>query len=115
MRIVKSVGVLSAAKILGMLYGCIGLIFVPFALIIALAGSVAGGQNGLFAGISGVVLAIFLPLLYGAFGFVGGLIAALLYNLVARWVGGVEVELEEQPEFAPALHPSLVPPPSPTT
>jgi len=112
MRIVKSVGVLSAAKILGTLYACIGLIFVPFGMIIALAGSAVGGQSSLLAGISGVVLAIFLPLLYGAFGFVGGLIGALLYNLVARWVGGFELELEERLEFAPD---SLVPPPSPAT
>jgi len=112
MRVVKSVGVLSAAKILGMLYGCIGLIFVPFGLIMALAGSATGGQNSLLAGISGVIFAIFLPLLYGAFGFVGGLLGALLYNLVARRLGGLQVELGEQPEFAPY---SLVPPPSPAT
>lgn len=112
MRIVKSVGVLSAAKIVGTLYACIGLIFLPFGLIIALAGSAVGGQSSLLAGISGVVFAIFLPLLYGAFGFVSGLIGALLYNLVARWVGGFELELEERLEFAPY---PLVPPPSPAT
>jgi hypothetical protein len=30
MHIVKSVGVLSVAKILGVMYACLGLIFAPF-------------------------------------------------------------------------------------
>jgi hypothetical protein len=35
---------------------------------------------------------IFMPLFYGILGFVFGLIAALLYNGVARLIGGVEIE-----------------------
>jgi hypothetical protein len=38
---------------------------------------------------------IFLPIFYGILGFVLGLITALLYNLVARLVGGIQIELEE--------------------
>jgi RsiW-degrading membrane proteinase PrsW (M82 family) len=38
---------------------------------------------------------IFLPIFYGILGFVLGLITALLYNLVARMVGGIQIELEE--------------------
>jgi hypothetical protein len=33
-----------------------------------------------------------MPLFYGILGFVFGLIAALLYNGVARLIGGVEIE-----------------------
>ena len=29
-------------------------------------------------------------------GFVGGLITALLYNVIARFVGGVELDLEQR-------------------
>lgn len=36
-----------------------------------------------------------MPLFYGVLGFVFGLIAALLYNRVARLIGGVEIEIEE--------------------
>ena len=32
--------------------------------------------------------------MYGLMGVVGGAIGAALYNLVAGWVGGIEVELE---------------------
>ncbi|MBC5829419.1 MAG: DUF3566 domain-containing protein [Candidatus Eremiobacteraeota bacterium] len=37
---------------------------------------------------------IFLPIVYAVLGFIGGMITAFLYNLVARWTGGVEVTLD---------------------
>ncbi len=37
---------------------------------------------------------IFMPIIYGVMGFVGGIVAAALYNLFARWIGGIEVEVE---------------------
>jgi len=113
MHIVKSVGVLSVAKIFGMIYGCMGLIFLPFFLIFAVigsfAGSLTGQSNNPFAGILGIVFAIFMPLFYGAIGFIGGAIGALLYNLFAKWVGGFELELEARPTALTAPYP-IVPP-----
>ena len=41
------------------------------------------------------MFAIAMPIMYGVFGVVGGAIGAALYNLVAGWVGGIEVELDE--------------------
>jgi len=32
--------------------------------------------------------------MYGVMGFIGGAIAALLYNLFSNWVGGIEIEVE---------------------
>ena len=117
MHIVKSVGVLSVAKIFGMIYGCIALIFVPFFLIFAVMGSFAGsltGQaNNPLAGIFGIVLAILMPVLYGAFGFIGGAIGAFLYNLFAKWVGGFELELEIRPTALTAPYPIVPPTTSP--
>jgi hypothetical protein len=111
MHIVKSVGVLSVAKILGMIYGCLGLIFAPFFLLVGVMGSAMGQANSPLAGVFGVGFAILMPVLYGAMGFVSGAIGALLYNLFARWVGGFELELQVRPEFPVAPYP-LVPPPS---
>ncbi len=37
---------------------------------------------------------IFLPIVYAVLGFIGGIITAFLYNLVARWTGGIEVTLD---------------------
>jgi hypothetical protein len=40
-------------------------------------------------------LGIFMPIFYAVFGFIFGIISAAIYNLVARWVGGIEVEVEQ--------------------
>ena len=86
----KRVKVMSVAKIFAVLYFAIGLIFVPFMLLILAA---APSQSGLPAGV-GVGFAIFMPFVYGIMGFIGGAIAAALYNLAARWAGGIEFDLE---------------------
>ena len=109
MHIIKSVGVLSVAKIMGLVYGCMGLIFAPFFLLIGLVGSMAGQAKSPFAGMFGIVFAIFMPVLYGAIGFVAGLLGALLYNLFARLVGGFELELEMRTPGLSAPYP-IVPP-----
>jgi hypothetical protein len=44
----------------------------------------------------GVGFIIFLPIFYGILGFIGGLITAWTYNLVARFAGGLEIELEDR-------------------
>jgi hypothetical protein len=94
MHIIKSVGVLSAAKIMGLIYGCLGLIFIPFFLLIGLLGSLAGKQQSPFAGVIGLVLAFCLPIIYGVMGFIMGAIGAALYNLFAKWIGGIEVQVQ---------------------
>jgi hypothetical protein len=35
-----------------------------------------------------------MPVLYGLFGILTGAVGAAIYNLVAGWIGGLEVELE---------------------
>jgi hypothetical protein len=109
MHIVKSFGVMSVAKIMGVLYACMGLLFAPFFLLVGLLGSMAGQQNSPFAGIVGVVVAILLPFFYGAIGFIGGAIGALLYNLFSKWVGGFEVEVELRPTTPVAPYPIIRP------
>ena len=112
MRILKSVGVMSVAKVMGLLYGCLGLIFTPFFLLIGLVGSFAGQSKTPFAGIFGVVFAVLMPIIYGAMGFVMGAIGGLLYNLLARWVGGIELELEARTNEPVAPYP-VIPAPTP--
>jgi hypothetical protein len=114
MHIVKSVGVLSVAKIMGLIYACMGLIFAPFFLLMGLLGSALGQQNSPLAGIFGVGFAVLMPVLYGVIGFIAGLIGALLYNLFARWVGGFELQLEARPQTLTAPYP-IIPPASPAS
>lgn len=35
-----------------------------------------------------------MPIIYAVFGFLFGIIGAAIYNLIARWLGGIEVEVE---------------------
>jgi hypothetical protein len=114
MYIVKSVGVLSVAKILGLIEACLGLIFAPFFLLIGLLGSALGQQNSPLAGIFGIGFAVLMPVLYGVIGFITGLIGALLYNLFARWVGGFELQMDVRPQTLTAPYP-IIPPPSPAS
>ncbi len=48
---------------------------------------------------------IFLPLIYGAMGFVFGSLMAFIYNFAAKYVGGIEIEFEEV-KAAPAPLPN---------
>lgn len=109
MTIVRRVGVLSVGKVLGLVYALLGLIFGAFFTVFAILGTAASRPRGAGAGGSlliGVGAVIFIPLLYGAIGFVGGVIVAAVYNVVASLVGGIEIELEQPPRvggfpFAP--------------
>ncbi len=94
---IRSVGVLSVAKIAGLLYTGLGVLLVPIFLLVGLVGAMASKQNtGL--GMAGMlVLAVCAPFFYGGIGFLFGALSAFLYNLVAGWVGGVEIELQEAP------------------
>ncbi|HQZ18841.1 MAG TPA: hypothetical protein PKU70_00065 [Vicinamibacteria bacterium] len=98
MQSIARIGVLSLAKMLAVTYAFLGLFFGGvlslFALMGAAVGSAAGGDGGgIAAMLFGVGAVIVLPIVYGCLGFVGGLIMAPLYNLVAKVVGGIEVEL----------------------
>ncbi len=114
MHIVKSVGVLSVAKILGLVYGCLGLLFAPLFLLMGVIGSMAGRGQSPLAGMFGVGFAILMPVLYGAMGFVFGAIGALLYNLFARWVGGFELEIVVPQTSSGSSYP-IIPPATPAS
>jgi len=113
MYVLKSVGVMSVAKVMGLLYGCMGLIFAPLFLLVGLVGSMAGQSKTPFAGVFGIVLAILMPVLYGVMGFIFAAIGALLYNLFAKLAGGFELELDLRPAGPVAPYP-IVPPASPS-
>ncbi len=97
----RSVDVLSCAKMMGAFYACTGLLAIPliFIGILASAASPQGfsglGAVGLFA------LALFLPVFYGVFGFLAGALGAWLYNAIARRLGGIRIELKEANNATP--------------
>lgn len=100
MATLKRVGPGSAFKIGLVLYAFLGLIVgICMALFSMMAGSLGGmagaatpGARALGFGF-GLASIIIFPLMYGIIGGIGGAISAALYNLVAGWVGGLEVEI----------------------
>lgn len=108
--IVKRIGVWSLAKISGLVYGGMGLIFGAIFGLFSLVGmgmaSVAANQSGgaveaLFSMLFGAGAVLLMPLFYGLMGLVIGAITAFIYNLVARLVGGLRIDVEPEPS-APA-------------
>ncbi|HEX8816465.1 MAG TPA: hypothetical protein VF753_13280 [Terriglobales bacterium] len=93
MRVIQSVGVFSAAKIMALIQATFGLIFAPFFLLMSALGAMTGAKNAPFTGVIGLVVAIMMPIFYGVIGFIFGAIGAALYNLFAKWVGGIEVNV----------------------
>jgi hypothetical protein len=85
MQRIRRFGIGQTAKFLAVLYALVGVVLIPFFLLAALASPTARGF--------GMGLVILFPILYGLCGLIGGAIGAALYNLVARWVGGLEVEI----------------------
>lgn len=56
------------------------------------------GFNGISTGLF-VALVILAPVIGAISGFIGGCIGAILYNLAAKWTGGVECNFEKVPEI----------------
>mgnify|MGYP001197104472 CR=1 FL=1 len=94
--VIKRVGPVSVGKVAGTLYAAMGLLFGAIISLIAMAGGMSSDSSGagMFGALMGVGAIVILPILYGALGFVFTTIAAALYNLVAGWVGGVELDLQ---------------------
>jgi|CZKY01.1.fsa_nt_gi hypothetical protein len=104
----RSVGVMSCAKMMGTIYGCLGLIFVPFFLLGGLGSLLLGRQSSQpLAGIAMWFLALLLAVVYGIMGFVMGAFTAWVYNLVARWIGGIRLELKAEASSSPSANGSL--------
>jgi len=98
--VITKVGVMSLGKLMGLLYAAIGIIFgLLYALFAVVGGgammAMGGGDGAMGGGMMmgmGIAAVIILPIFYGVLGFIGGLITALLFNLAAKYTGGLEIE-----------------------
>ena len=115
---IRRFGVIKTATVVAIMYMVIVGVFVaPFALLGLLIAPSQGGA-GTAAGIVAFgLLAIFG---YGLLGWVFTAVAAAIYNLAARWVGGIEVEIEHvvppapPPDWMLTSTGATTPPSSPT-
>jgi hypothetical protein len=102
---------LSAAKIAGLIYALVGLPFAIVIWVVSLVGLNSSGLSGspflpiapgyIVAG--GAVAVIVLPIMYGCFCFVTTFIGVALYNLIARFTGGIRLEVQMDPSTDNAL------------
>ena len=120
LRKIKRIAPLQCGIVLGTLYGLFSLLFVPFILFfVAMAPKFPAASTfqpaaqqqisampqqmpmpafpahmgGILAGV-GLFMVIIIPVMYAVMGFIGGIIAAFIYNIVAKMVGGIQVEVE---------------------
>ncbi len=93
--VVRRVGVFSLAKVSGVLYAFLGLIFGALITLFSLVGSAFAPKDAGLAGmIFGTAAIVVIPIFYGILGFIMSAIMGALYNLVAGWVGGIEIDVQ---------------------
>jgi len=98
MRTIKKFEVLSVMRISAICYGLMGLVegaILSAVFLVMPMASPAQHQmppwmGALFGGLS----VVFFPILFGVMGAIFGALGAVIYNVSARYVGGIEVEVE---------------------
>ena len=97
---IKRIRIGSAAKVVGFLFLIIGLIFGEITVLLSsrlqinlpqLSNEIMGLPSQAALGLAGLVI---IPLAYGLFGLLLGALIAVIYNLSAGWLGGLEIEYE---------------------
>ena len=99
MATVKRISPGSALKIGAVTYAFVGLVVglctAAFSMVVGPAAGLEGGTFGARTigfglGASAIIV---MPIAYAIVGALGGAIGAVLYNLAAGWVGGLEVDI----------------------
>jgi ABC-type Na+ efflux pump permease subunit len=91
----KRIGVVSLAEYFTIIWLIVGLIY---AAMLAVLGAFVGSLfnlSSIITGVGIVVVVIVIPPLFALMGFIIGALAAIIYNLIARLMGGVQMSLEE--------------------
>jgi hypothetical protein len=115
---VRRIGVISLANMFAAITFVLSLVFIAFFLLVVLPMR-DEVVTSYFSVPRGGAIAFFLlvPFIYAAIGWIGGAVSALVYNLVAGFTGGVQVQLEhrEQPVAPPVAWTPVAPPSSSPT
>lgn len=97
--IIRRIDVLSAAKMGGFIGLAIGLIAGILFFLMSSLGGVASALAQQDSGMGwamgmGVLALVILPVMYAVCGFIGGAIQSFVYNIAAKYVGGIRIETE---------------------
>ncbi len=92
MKRIKRFGILQTAKVAAVIYFLIAaIVMIPVTLI-----SLTFGEEA-FAGtpFGGVAFFVFMPFAYAVFAFIFTALGCWVYNSIANWIGGIEIETED--------------------
>ena len=92
---VRRLGILQVGILLGTLYGFLALVALPF-MVLSMVFGMGFSENRVEMLIP-LLMPLLMILLYPVIGFIAGIIGATLYNLAARIVGGIKMELDVEP------------------
>lgn len=83
---IQYISILQTSKVLALVYGAIAILFVPVFLITSV---VNGGNESMR------IFSFIAPILYAILGFILTALFCGLYNLVAKYAGGIEFTLQD--------------------
>jgi hypothetical protein len=112
---IQRFGVVKTATMVAVMYMLVtAIVFVPVAILVAIAGR---GSAVDAVGVTVVVGALIVIVVYGVLAWIFTAIACAIYNVAARWVGGIEVHVEPvaPPPPAPLWGPPTTSTPHPPT
>ena len=94
MHQVRRIAVIKLAAFMAILYGVLGIPLAGLFMFMAtLAPSGGPSPMGAMLGL-GAGMLVAVPIAYACLGFIGGLIIGGLYNVVAGWIGGIQIDIE---------------------
>jgi hypothetical protein len=110
---IRRFGVIRTSNVAGVIYFILTAIFViPFTLFAASTPMTVTDRAGRAVSFDVPwLLLLFIPFLYAAIGWLFTALGCLIYNLAARWTGGIEFEAIA---VAPAAPPPAPPAPQPS-
>jgi len=85
---ITHISVLQTSKVVALLYGLISLIYSIIGIFMVILGS---GQVRIMG-----IIYIALPVIMLILGFFTMLLCCWIYNIVAKWVGGIEFTIEDK-------------------
>lgn len=92
-RRIRRFNPVQTAIVVAVIYLFISAIFIlPFAFF---AGTMSEEMDMPMGGMFSGLALIGLPFMYSILGFIVTLVGCAIYNLVAGWTGGIEIELED--------------------
>jgi hypothetical protein len=101
---IEHLDVASVVKISFLIYAVMGIVVgVVYVLVVLVVGGIVGdevlgggGAFGLAATGLGLLLVPVLALVYGLIGAIGGVIFSVVYNVLAKAIGGIRITLKDE-------------------